>query len=126
MVLDLVIRPCITNTLLVHDLLSDDGPLVAQLAVELEQFLLLVVVPVVFFVVAVGEQLVPLLWGCLPLLALLAVPAFEVVLVGHFLGDYGPFLDLVLLFQFTQYQVLVLGPKSHVGHFCLFILYALI
>lgn len=55
MVLDLVIRPCITNALLVHDLLSDDGPLVAQLTVELEEFLLLVVVPVVFFVVAVGE-----------------------------------------------------------------------
>ncbi len=52
-----------------------------------------------------------------PVLALLAISAFDIVLIGHFLGDEGPFLDFLLIFEFFEDEIFVLSPDAEVTHF---------
>jgi hypothetical protein len=52
-----------------------------------------------------------------PVLALLAISTFDIVLISHFLGDEGPFLDFLLIFEFFEDEIFVLSPDAEVTHF---------
>jgi hypothetical protein len=52
-----------------------------------------------------------------PVFALLAIHALEIVLISHFFGDEGPFLDFFLFFEFFQDEIFALSPDADVTHF---------
>lgn len=52
-----------------------------------------------------------------PVFALLAISALDSVVISHFLGDEGPFLDFLLFFEFFEDEIFVLSPDADVTHF---------
>lgn len=54
----------------------------------------------------------------IPFLTLFTAPTLNIILIIHHLRYRNPFRYLFLLFQTSQYRILILSPKSSFGHFC--------
>lgn len=100
----------VTEVVLAGNFLGDEGPLVADVVVELYEHHLLLDAPLDLGRIGVDVVLVPDFPWCLPFAALFGALAGQSEVAGHAFGDQAPVAQVVLLVQLLEQRVLLLGP----------------